>query len=54
MDNMASSPADPLLTGQTQPQSSPVAPVAPVAPATAPTDGYKFQIDGVDSSTNFL
>ncbi|XP_027139514.1 uncharacterized protein wu:fc21g02 isoform X2 [Larimichthys crocea] len=51
MDNMASSPADPLLTGQTQPQSSPV---APVAPATAPTDGYKFQIDGVDSSTNFL
>ncbi|TKS69359.1 hypothetical protein D9C73_003423 [Collichthys lucidus] len=32
----------------TQPQSS------PVAPATAPTDGIKFQIDVVNSSTNFL
>ncbi|XP_041642059.1 protein diaphanous homolog 1 [Cheilinus undulatus] len=58
MENMASSPADPLLTNTAQAGSapSPEAPVPPPSSASAPpTDGaFHFQIDGGKSSTNFL
>ncbi|KAG8014996.1 hypothetical protein GBF38_022227 [Nibea albiflora] len=44
------------IAPMTQPESAPVAPVAPASSnaATSPGDAYKFQIDGVNSSTNFL
>ncbi|XP_040892676.1 uncharacterized protein wu:fc21g02 isoform X2 [Toxotes jaculatrix] len=58
VENMASSPADPLLTAtpQTEAASSPVAPVPPSSTnVLSSSDGpYKFQIDGKNQSTNFL
>ncbi|XP_019939434.2 uncharacterized protein [Paralichthys olivaceus] len=57
MGNMASSPAEPLLTTPAAEAASyPVAPVPPSSTNTlSSTDGdHKFQIDGTNSSTNFL
>ncbi|XP_071361557.1 uncharacterized protein [Trachinotus anak] len=58
MENMASSPADPLLTAAPQAEAAP-SPVAPVPPSSDSTltssDGaYQFKIDGGNNSTNFL
>ncbi|XP_040002151.1 uncharacterized protein wu:fc21g02 [Xiphias gladius] len=58
MENMASSPTDPLLTAtpQAEGSSSPVAPVPPSS-TNAPSlsdDAYQFQIDQGNNSTNFL
>lgn len=51
MENMASSPADPLLTPPPQAEAA-SSPVAPVPPSS--TDGaYKFEING-DKKSNFL
>ncbi|XP_074540045.1 uncharacterized protein LOC141801049 [Halichoeres trimaculatus] len=58
MENMNSSPADPLLTttAQTNPSPSAEAPVPPPSSTGAPpSDGaVQFQIDGSKDSTNFL
>ncbi|XP_068178173.1 wu:fc21g02 [Antennarius striatus] len=58
MDNMPSSPTDPLLTGKPQEDaaSSLAAPVPPSSTgANNSSEGaYKFEIDGEKSSTNFL
>ncbi|CAB1432898.1 unnamed protein product [Pleuronectes platessa] len=58
-ENMASSPAEPLLTLPPAEVPYPVAPVAPVHPSTSNTlhsseSAQKFQISGTGSSTNFL
>ncbi|KAM8772494.1 uncharacterized protein AB9X84_009987 isoform 1-T1 [Acanthopagrus schlegelii] len=59
MENMASSPADPLLTATPQDSGAASAPEAPVPPPSTSTlssvDGAcVFQINGQTSSTNFL
>nr|XP_046256355.1 wiskott-Aldrich syndrome protein family member 1 [Scatophagus argus] len=56
-ENMASSPADPLLTASPQ-ENTASFPVAPVPPSSttnlSSADSVKFEIDGERTSTNFL